>query len=322
MTSPPLLSIVSPVYGAAEIVPVLVQRILVSALEITNDFEIILVEDGSPDDSWLRILATCATEPRVKGIRLTRNFGQQNAITAGLTHAQGAHVVVMDCDLQDDPRYMSELVARAREGYDVVLTCRQKREYSRLRNGITQAYYKLIKLTGDLPQVDARINGYSLISRRVVDAYLRMADYRRDFLMLVQWMGFKHVVIMVEHSPRYAGKSSYTWAKLIQHAVATITAHSKALLNISIAIGFVYVAAAFFATAYLIVSYFVHGYRAGWASTIVLLLASTGLILLAIGIVGIYIGNIFDQVRGRPPYLIQDMVNFPGAGGKTASLAQ
>lgn len=309
MTSPPLLSIVSPVYRAAEIVPVLVQRILVSALAITNDFEIILVEDGSPDDSWLCICAACATEPRVKGIKLTRNFGQQNAITAGLAHAQGAYVVVMDCDLQDDPYYMSELVARSREGYDVVLTCRQKREYSRLRNGITHVYYKWIQLTGDLPQADARINGYSLISRRVVDAYLRMADYHRDFLMLVQWMGFKHVVITVEHSPRFAGKSSYTWAKLIQHALAMITAHSKALLKISIAIGFLYVVTAFFTSAYLIGNYLVHGYHADWASTMVLLLASTGLILLAIGIVGIYIGNIFDQVRGRPPYLIQEMVN-------------
>lgn len=311
MTSPPLLSIISPVYGAAEILPVLVQRILLSALEVTSDFEIILVEDGSPDDSWRRILALCATEPRVKGIQLTRNFGQQNAITAGLAHAQGAYVVVMDCDLQDDPRYISTLIARAREGYDVVLTCRQKREYSRLRNGITHAYYKLMQLTGDLPRVDASINGYSMISRRVVDAYLSIADYRRDFLMLVQWMGFKHAEIAVEHSPRYAGESSYTWAKLIRHAVDTITAHSQALLKVSVAIGFAYVIAAMCATTYLVVSYFVHGYRAGWASTMVLLLASTGLILLSIGIVGIYIGSIFDQVRGRPSYLVQEMVNFP-----------
>lgn len=309
MTSSPLLSIVSPVYGAAEIVPVLVERISASALTVTDDFEIILVEDGSPDDSWLRISALCATAPRVKGIRLTRNFGQQNAITAGLAHARGAYVVVMDCDLQDDPRYIPALLAKAREGCDVVLTQKQDRGYNWLRRGLTRVYYALMRVTGDLPHVNARINGYSLLSRRVVEAYLRLADYRRDFLMLVLWMGFRHAVVPVEHAPRFAGKSSYTWTKLLQHGLATITAHSKVLLKISIAIGFAYVAAAFFATVYLIVSYYIHGYRAGWASTMVLLLASTGLILLAIGIAGIYIGNIFDQVRGRPLFLVQETIN-------------
>jgi len=308
----PLLSIVSPVYCAAEIVPLLGSRIIEAAQQITNDFEIILVEDGSPDASWQSIAALCANQPKVKGIKLTRNFGQQNAITAGLAHARGAYVVVIDCDLQDDPRYIGELVALAREGFDVVLTYRQTREYSRLRNGITHAYYKLMQLTGDLPRVDANISGYSLISRRVVDAYLRMDDYHRDFLMLVQWMGFKHAVIKVEHSPRYAGKSAYSWTMLVRHAFDTVTAHSKTLLKVSIALGFTYVAVAFVATIYLIVSYFIHGYQAGWASTMVMLWASTGCILLAIGVTGIYIGNIFDQVRRRPLFLVQELANFHG----------
>lgn len=307
--SAPLLSIVSPVYGAAEIVPVLVARILAAAGSCTENFEIILVDDGSPDDSWRRILAECAREPRVKGIRLTRNFGQQNAITAGLSHARGAQVVVMDCDLQDDPQYIGPLLAKAQEGYDVVLTLRKTREYGRVRNGVTRAYYALMQLTGDLPRVDAHISGYSLISRRVVEAYLRMGDYHRDFLMLVQWMGFKHALVEVHHAPRYKGQSTYSWSKLIRHALDTLTAHSKTLLKVSIALGFTYVAVAFAATAYLIVSYFIHGYQAGWASTMVMLWASTGCILLAIGITGIYIGNIFDQVRGRPPFLVQELVN-------------
>lgn len=310
MSAPPLLSIVSPVYGSAEIVPVLVERITASAMQCTGDFEIVLVEDGSPDDSWDRIVAICKRDPRVKGIRLTRNFGQQNAITAGLAHARGSLVIVMDCDLQDDPRYFSQLVTKAREGHDVVLTLRKTREYGRIRNTMTRAYYALMQWTGDLPRVDAHISGYSLISRRVVDAYLRIADCHRDYLMLVQWMGFKHVVIEVEHASRFAGRSTYSWAKLARHAIATVTAHSKTLLKFSIALGFTYVAVAFAATVYLIVSFFIHGYQAGWASTMVMLWASTGCILLAIGVTGIYIGNIFDQVRGRPLFLVQELVNF------------
>lgn len=307
---PPLLSIVSPVFEAAEIVPVLVERISESVRKITEEFEIILVEDGSADDSWQRIVAVCAHEPRLKGIRLTRNFGQQNAITAGISHAHGNHVVVMDCDLQDDPRYIGQMLAKARDGYDAVFTLRKTREYNPIRNGITRAYYVLMQLTGDLRRVDAQISGYSLISRRVADAYLRMGDYHRDYLMLVQWMGFRHAIIEVEHAPRYAGRSSYSWSKLVRHAVATITAHSKSLLKLAIALGFTYVAVAFVASVYLIVSYFIHGYQAGWASTMVMLWASTGCILLAIGVTGIYIGNIFDQVRSRPLFLVQELSNF------------
>lgn len=304
-----ILTVVSPVHNAGQIVSTLVERIAGEARKITEQYEIILVEDGSPDDSWEKIAEACRSNLQVRGIRLTRNFGQQCAITAGLECAHGECVIVMDCDLQDDPRYIPELVGKYREGYDVVLTRKKTREYGWARNAVTRVFYLILRLTGDLSRVDPHINSYSLISGRVVDTYLRIADYHRDFLMLVQWMGFRQAIIAVEQAPRYSGKSSYSWPKLIQHAVATITAHSKALLKLSIAFGFAYVASAFLATIYLIISYYLRGYRAGWASTMVMLLASTGLILLSIGVAGIYIGNIFDQVRGRPLFLVQETAN-------------
>lgn len=308
------LSIVSPVYQAAAIVPLLVKRIVVAAAGATPAFEVILVDDGSSDASWDRISECCERDPRVQGVKLTRNFGQHNAITAGLAVARGQFVIVLDCDLQDDPRYIPALLHKAREGYDVVLTSKRTREYDRLRNWTALGFYRVLAALGELPKVDPHINGYSLISRRVVEAYLGLNDYHRDYLMLVEWMGFHQAVLLVDHSPRHAGKSSYTLAKLLRHAVAAITAHSKALLKASIALGFLYVLVALVAMAYLVVGYFIHGYRAGWASTMVLILGSTGLMLLAIGVLGIYIGHILDQVRARPLYLVQKHLNRNPAG--------
>lgn len=312
-----MLSIVSPVFCAEAILPSLVSQIKNAMAVLGEPFEIILVEDGGPDRSWQQIVSICASETTVRGVRLTRNFGQQNAITAGLTLARGDRVVVIDCDLQDDPRYIVDLVATAREGFDVVFTKRRIRNYGRLRNGITRIFYSMLRLNGDLKDVESQTSGYALISRRVVDAYLRMTDYRRDFLMLVTWMGFRHKVIEVEHMPRFSGRSSYSWAKLVRHGVDTITSHSKLLLNATVALGFVYVFTAFFAAAYLIASYYVHGYQAGWASTMVVILGASGFILLAIGVLGIYIGNIFDQVRGRPMFLVQEVTGYSGSESRS-----
>jgi len=309
MNPPPVLSIVSPVYRAEAIVPRLVEKIKEAASRVTERFEIVLVEDGSPDNSWAAMELESDKDARVIAIKLTRNFGQQCAITAGLTFATGECMVVLDCDLQDDPAFIPELYAGFKEGYEVVLTRKNTREYGFVRNAITHGFYLLLRVSGDLSNVDPHINSYCLISRRVAQEYLTLEDYHRDFLMLIQWMGFKQTVIPVEHASRYSGESSYSWAKLFRHAVATITAHSKAFLKFSIALGFLYVAAAFATSTYLVISYFLHGYRAGWASTMVMILASTGIMLLAIGTAGIYIGNIFDQVRRRPLFLVQEKRN-------------
>lgn len=302
-------SIVSPVYQSAELVPLLVERVLAAARRISEDFELILVDDGSPDDAWSRILAACASDPKIRGVRLTRNFGQQNAITAGLQHARGRQVIVMDADLQDDPNDIPALLARAREGYDVVLTRKRTREYGALRNRITLVYYTIFNLLADVPAGDGHIGGFSLISRRVVDAYLKLPDYQRDYVLLVRWMGFRTSVLEVTHAPRPLGRSSYTPLRLARYAVQSLTSHSTVLLRLAVAIGFAYVAAAFLGIAYLMVSYFTHSYRPGWASTVILILGSTGTILMAIGVLGVYLGNIFDQVRGRPWFLVGETVN-------------
>ena len=309
--STPLLSIVAAVYRSAPIVAPLVERIVAAVTPVTTDFEIVLVEDCGPDDSWARIVAIAAREPRVRGVRLSRNFGQHVAITAGLAQARGQHVVVMDCDLQDDPAYIPTLLAKAREGFDVVLTKKESRQHVWHRNIGARIFVTLFNVLTRHRPADHHVGGYSLLTRKVVDAFLRVEDVQRHYLLILSWMGFRTTVVPVEHRARHAGKSSYNWSQLVMHAVAGLTSQSTLVLKISIGFGFAYCFAALLGVIYLSVSYFSHGYLAGWASIIVLLLASTGLILLAVGILGLYIGNIFEQVRRRPLYLIQDQVNLP-----------
>jgi glycosyltransferase involved in cell wall biosynthesis len=311
MNSPALLSIVSPVYGAAALLDELVERIIRAAGEVTADFEVLLVDDGSPDGAWAHIVRAGQRDPRVKGIRLTRNFGQHRAIAAGIANASGEFIIVMDCDLQDDPCYIPQLVAKAREGFDVVLTRKRERRHSWLRNLGARWFFRAFNALADRGAGDPRIGGYSLLSRRVADAYLRIADVHRHHLLLLGWLGFPPAVVDVEHHYRPRGQSAYTTMKLFRHALEGITSQSTKLLKVSVAIGFAYFFAAVLGVVYLVASYFIHGFRAGWASTFVLLLGSTGLMLMAIGVLGIYLGNIFEQVRTRPLYLIHETVNLP-----------
>lgn len=307
----PHLSIVSPVYGSAAIVVPLVERIIAAVEPITADFEIVLVEDGSPDDSWAQIAAVAHREPRIHGLRLARNFGQHAAITAGLAHARGTHVVVMDCDLQDDPSFIPALLAKAQEGFDIVLTRKSNRRHAWHRNLGAQWFVALINLLSGQRLADPQIGGYSILSRPVVDAFLRIRDIHRHYLSILGWLGFRTAVIPVEHHPRHSGSSSYTFRRLLRHAIEGITSQSTVLLKFAIGIGFAYFCGALASATYLCVRYFFHGFLPGWASTVVLLLSSTGLILMAIGILGIYIGNIFEQVRNRPLFLVQEQVNIP-----------
>lgn len=309
--STPLLSIVTPVYCSATIVAPLVEHIVLAVAPLTADFEIILVEDCSPDDSWTQITVAAQREPRVRGLRFSRNFGQHAAITAGLAHTRGDYVVVMDCDLQDDPAYIPALLAKAREGNDVVLTIKENRYHAWHRNLSARIFATIYNLLAGHRPADPQVGGYSLLTRKVADAFLRIEDSHRHYLLILGWMGFKTAFVQVEHRTRHSGKSTYSFRRLLRHALAGITSQSTVLLKVSIGFGFAYFCAALIGATYLCVSYFLHGYRAGWASTIVLLLASTGLILMAVGILGIYIGNIFEQVRRRPLYLVQDQVNFP-----------
>lgn len=305
----PLLSIVSPVYRAAAIIDEFIRTVKSALEEVTASFEIVLVEDGGRDGSWERIAAACAADPRVKGIKFTRNFGQHQAITAGLEHARGKWVAVMDSDLQDDPKFLPDLLAKAREGFDVVLTSRTARAHGSVKNAFARLFTGVQnRLTGG-PSADPLVGGYSILSRRAVEAFKQIADRHRHYLLLVRWLGFEIAYVPVVHRPRPHGRSSYTFGKLVRHAIDGWVSHSNRLLYASVALGFSFLTAAIAGTLLVVTLYFVRGFAPGWPSLVVLILVSTGSILVSLGVLGLYVGRIFDQVRARPLYVVERTLN-------------
>ncbi|MBA3828694.1 MAG: glycosyltransferase family 2 protein [Taibaiella sp.] len=311
MDNTPLLSIVSPVYKAEKIVHELVKRITEEVTKITDDFEIILVEDGSPDDSWGRIEEVCTKDKRVKGIKLSRNFGQHFAITAGIENALGNYVVVMDCDLQDDPVYIPVLYKKSCEGFDIVYTYKNDRVHGFWKN-ITANFFNTI-FNSLIDNKDwkshSNVGSFSLLTRKAVDAFCSYNDYQRHYLMVLRWIGFNNTYVEIEHKKRYEGKSSYNFSKLLLHALNGVTSQSDKLLRINVTIGIFLSILSFISIIIIIFLYFVVGFMSGWASLIVVLLFSTGILLTSVGISGIYIGKTFEQTKNRPKFLIDKRLN-------------
>ena len=307
----PMLSVVSPVYMGAASLSQLVERCKAASAAVTNDYELILVDDSSPDESWDMIVRECEADRRVKGVRLSRNFGQNHAITAGLRAARGEYVVVIDCDLQDDPSYIPMLIGRAREGFDIVFTRKHHRAHGRTRNLFGGLFHWLINalIAGPVYRTESGVGSYSLISRTVVDAFLSLNDSQRHYLSLLRWLGFDASYVEIEHHERPHGRSSYTYRKLVREAVVGITSQSDRPLYLSVTTGFVFVLCASVAAVVLVVLWFTNGFLAGWTSIVVLLLLCTGMTLMALGVAGIYIAKIFDQARARPLYVVRGTLN-------------
>lgn len=311
-TPVPVLSIVSPVYRAEGTVSTLVSRIREEVSDLTGDFEIVLVDDGSPDAGWSKIEECCRADPRILGVKLSRNFGQHAAITAGLAHSRGDWVVVMDCDLQDNPRYIPQLYAAALAGADVVYTVREKREHGYFKNAVAYSFFYIFNWLSSVDKADPRVGTYSILSRRVVEAYLRLHDVHRHYLPLLRWLGFPSTSITVRHEPRRAGRSSYSFPALLRHAVNGLVAHSDRLLYLAVGAGFAFLVLSLLGTLTLVFAYFHRGFLAGWTSIVVLVLLTTSILLLAVGTAGIYIGKIFEQVKQRPLYLVDQISNASG----------
>lgn len=312
MTVTPVISIISPVYKAERIVPELVERLKQSVSTITDNYEIILVEDCGGDASWAKISDECKNDNRVKGIKFSRNFGQHYAITAGLTYAKGQHIVLLDCDLQDDPQYIPLLYRKAvDEGYDIVQTYKEVRRHSVFKNITAAIYYRVFNYLIDNKDYDAnRQEGtYTVLSRKVVDAFLSIKEYHRHYLMVLRLLGFKKTRVKIEHRKRFEGKSSYTFSKLMKHAIDGITSQSDKLLRLSINLGFSMFLVSFLWALYIVFRYFTTGLLSGYASIMVFQLLGTGLILIALGTIGLYVGKIFEQVKERPLFIVDEVIN-------------
>jgi dolichol-phosphate mannosyltransferase len=303
--STPHISVVVPVYRAEHCLDELYLR-LKSALEnISPNFEIVLVEDCGGDGSWQVIERLSAADPRVKGIQFSRNFGQHYGITAGLDHCHGDWVVVMDCDLQDRPEEIPRLYAKALQGYDVVLARRGARCDPLLKRITSWLFYKLFSYLADI-DYDGQTGNFRIMSRKVVLNFRHMREQLRFFGGLVQWLGFPTASIEVEHAERYAGESTYTFAKLWKLAIETIIAYSDKPLRLAVRFGFLMAFLAFCYGLYALVRATVYGVPIqGWSSLIVSLYFIGGIIISILGIIGIYLGKTFDESKKRPLYIVR-----------------
>jgi dolichol-phosphate mannosyltransferase len=305
------LSIVSPIFGAEHSLLRLHERLSAAAAQVTDRYELVLVEDCSPDGSWGRLRELAERDVRVKAIRLTRNFGQQNAIAAGLAHASGRRIVVIDCDLQDQPEKIPAMWAKADEGFDIVFTLRRERKDSIQKRVFSWMFYTLMGMTGK-GFLRPGIGTFSLISRDVRDSYLRVADEHSLYVAVLHWLGYESTVIEQLHSERDSGKSGYSFRKLVHYAINGLVTQSNTLLHMSIMLGFGLVLLSFGGIVYLIVRKLTNSVEVtGWASLAVLNLAVGGAIMLSLGVLGLYIGRIFEQVRGRPLFLVRERINAP-----------
>lgn len=305
------LSVVIPVYKSQETIELLTQKLIDELNKITNDYEIIYVNDDSPDNSWDIIQKLCKENPKIIGISLSRNFGQHPAILCGIKHASGDAIVVMDCDLQEDPKYIPELVRKLQEGNDIVFTVRKSRKYPWWKNFLANAfvYFYNYMIDNKRLKYNKYISVYSIINRKVANAFIQFGDYQFSYLFVLKWLGFNQSFIEIEHYDRYFGKSSYNFRRLFEFSLVIITFHSDKLLRLNIYIGFFISFFSLLGIVYLLINYFIHGYAQGWPSLFMLLLFTLGAVLFSLGIIGLYIGKMFEQVKNRPKFIIKDVIN-------------
>lgn len=304
-----LLSIVSPVYRAENIVEELVKQVKEAVSTITDDFEIILVNDYSPDNSWQKITEECGKDNRVKGIDLSRNFGQHYAITAGLNYAKGDWVVVMDCDLQDRPDEIPNLYANAQKGYDSVFAQRTERKHSFLKQLLSRFFYSLFSYLTETKQ-DPSVANFGIYKRCVVDAILSMNDQIRFFPTMVQWVGFRKLYLPVNHAERFEGKTSYNFKGLLRLALNTILAFSDKPLRITAKAGFTIATLSFMVgLVYFVLFLTGHIHVLGFTSLILSVWFLAGVIMMILGVLGLYVGKVFEKVKQRPTFIVSQSCN-------------
>lgn len=300
---------VIPVYGCRAAIPELHRRLCESLEKISKAFEIILVDDYCPQNSWEEIQKVCEKDKRVIGIHMARNFGQIRAITAGLDKSRGDWVVVMDCDLQDRPETIPELYQKAQEGYDVVFARREGRKDSAITKFLSKCFYNVYDYFTD-GTFDSSICNFSISKRKVIDYYCRMREQNRAYTMFIRWLGFKQTAIDMPADERFEGKSSYNLKRKLKMAFEIITSQSNKPLLFSVKLGFV---SAFLALIYIIYLVFreiiLGDVLVGWTSIVASIYLMGGIILCAIGVVGIYVGNIFNEAKNRPLYVIDECLN-------------
>jgi polyisoprenyl-phosphate glycosyltransferase len=319
----PHISVVTPVYRAEDSIEPLYQRVR-NALEssITDNFEFIMVDDASPDRVWSKIERLVQQDARVKGIQLSRNFGQYMALTAGLEHARGDWIIIMDCDLQDVPEEIPNLYRKAQEGYDIVLAQRVERQDSFFKKLSSKAFYAVFSYLTDTRQ-DPSTAQFGIYNRQVVDTLLSMRERLRFLPAFVDWIGYRVVPLPVRHAEREHGGSSYSLKKLLNLAFDTMIAFSDKPLRLTVKLGFAISLLSFLFVLYIVVETLMGVPEPlGWASLMAAISFFSGLIIFVLGINGLYLSRIFDEVKRRPLYIVGRVCVNPETGQQQADLSK
>jgi glycosyltransferase involved in cell wall biosynthesis len=304
------ISVVIPVLNEEKLIAELVNRVTKNVEVIESEYEVIIIDDGSSDQTWESIQQHCNKNPRVKGIKLSKNFGHHYAITAGLDHSQGEWVVVMDGDLQDRPEVISDLYKKAKEGFDVVFVSRSNRPETFIYKSLQKYFYFLLRTLSGI-DFDSRQANFSIINRKVVEAFKKFPENARFYGSTIKWLGFNRTYIEASHGERFSGKPSYTLKKRINLALDIILSFSDRPLKFAIGIGTFMSILSFSLILWILLGVFNWGFtQVGWPSLMAVILLIGGVVLIVLGIIGTYIGRIFREVRNRPLYVIDEKVNY------------
>jgi len=302
------ISVVIPVYKCKECLFELNQRLTETLKKITDRYEVIYIDDCSPDESWIEIKLLSEKDKNVKGIRLSRNFGQHNAIFAGLENSNGDVIVVMDCDLQDKPEEILKLYNELEKGYDLVLGSKFNRRDKIFKKMFSKTFYFILSYLTDTNQ-DCSVGNYGIYTRKVIDSVLQMQDNIKYFPTMVKWVGFNKSVIQIEHSDRIYGNTSYRFGGLFKLALNIILSFSDKPLRLVVKLGLTISLISLIIAIYELYEYFTGKIIIqGWASLIISLWFLSGIVIFVLGIVGLYIGRIFDKVKERPIYFIKEKI--------------
>jgi polyisoprenyl-phosphate glycosyltransferase len=309
LRTPTLLSVVAPVYDEELLVEQFVARACAASADY--DFELVLVNDGSSDGTPELLDRIAAADPRVRVIHLSRNFGHQAALTAGLEHARGDAVVMLDSDLQDPPELIPDMVARWSQGAEVVYAVRGERQGETAFKLATASWF--YKLFNKLAQVDLEPNSgdFRLLDRRALDALLAMTERSRFLRGMTVWVGFNQTAISYERDARHAGETKYTMRRMLRFSLDAIASFSHLPLQLATYAGLLSAGVAFVAIPVVIVLRVLDSYLPGFSSITIAILLLGGIQLIALGVIGEYVGRIYDEVKHRPLYIVREERNAP-----------
>jgi len=300
------ISVVIPAYRCEKFVEELHKRLVKTLEKICGSFEIIFVNDASPERDWEAIKKLSIADKRVKGINFSRNFGQHYAITAGLDNSSGNWIVVMDCDLQDQPEEIEKLYNKVKEGYEIVYARRSERKDSFLKKMSSKLFYKVLSYLTEIEQ-DETIGNFGIYSRNAIKAVKSLKENLRYFPVKIRWVGFNSVAIPVAHSANRDRESSYNFRKLFSLAFDVMLATSNKPLKLVVKLGMMISAISFLFAIYLFIKALSGDYLiAGWPSMIVSIWFLSGIIILILGIIGLYVGKTFDETKNKPLYIIKE----------------